>query len=54
MESSESQIGHGAVVRRHLLRCGVVAGPLYLAVGLIQARVRDGFDAAEYREQPPQ
>lgn len=29
---------------RSLLRYGVVAGPLYLGVGLMQALVRDGFD----------
>lgn len=27
-----------------LLACGVVAGPLFLAVGLVQAFTRDGFD----------
>ena len=31
-----------------LLRWGVVAGPFYLAVGLIQALVRDGFDLARH------
>lgn len=34
----------GAAVTRSLLGYGVVAGPFYLAVGLIQAFVRDGFD----------
>ena len=29
---------------RALLACGVVAGPLYVVVGLIQMLVRDGFD----------
>src|SRR5690349_20028851 len=33
---------------RFLLRCGVVAGPLYLAVSLIQARLRSGFDLARH------
>jgi hypothetical protein len=33
---------------RSLLRCGVVAGPFYLAVGLMQALVRDGFDVARH------
>jgi Protein of unknown function (DUF998) len=33
-----------AVGTRRLLACGVVAGPLFLAVALIQALVRDGFD----------
>ena len=31
-----------------LLGCGVVAGPLYLAVGLAQALTRDGFDLARH------
>jgi hypothetical protein len=31
-----------------LLRCGVVVGPFYLAVGLIQALLRDGFDLARH------
>jgi hypothetical protein len=29
---------------RALLTCGVVTGPLYIAVVLIQALTRDGFD----------
>lgn len=33
---------------RSLLRYGVVAGPFYLAVGLAQALVRDGFDLARH------
>ena len=33
---------------RALLRCGMVAGPFYLAVGLIQARLREGFDLARH------
>lgn len=33
-----------AAVTRSLLGYGVVVGPLYLAVGLIQAFVREGFD----------
>jgi hypothetical protein len=32
----------------HLLRCGAVAGPLYLAVGIGQALIRDGFDFARH------
>jgi hypothetical protein len=31
-----------------LLACGIVVGPFYLAVGLIQAFVRDGFDLARH------
>ena len=33
---------------RSLLRCGVVAGPFYLALGVIQGLVRDGFDFARH------
>lgn len=29
---------------RTLLRCGVVAGPVYVVVGVLQMLVRDGFD----------
>src|SRR5262245_9367887 len=31
-----------------LLRWGVVAGPFYLAIGLIQAGFREGFDLARH------
>ena len=40
--------GRSAAVTRSLLACGVVAGPFYLAVGLIQAFLRDGFDLARH------
>src|SRR5262245_6882778 len=33
---------------RSLLLCGVVVGPFYLAVGLAQALVRDGFDLGRH------
>jgi hypothetical protein len=33
---------------RALLACGVVAGPLYLTVGLAQALTRDGFDLGRH------
>lgn len=33
---------------RSLLRFGVVAGPFYLAVGLAQAFIRDGFDLGRH------
>jgi hypothetical protein len=46
MESNESAAWF-------LLRWGVVAGPFYLAVGLIQALVRDGFDLARHPLSPP-
>ena len=48
MESNESEVGRGAAVTRSLLRCGVLAGTFYLAVGLIQALLRDGFDLARH------
>jgi Protein of unknown function (DUF998) len=36
------------VVTRVLLRCGVVAGPFYLTVGVAQGLVRDGFSFARH------
>ncbi len=33
---------------RALLMCGVIAGPLYLVVGLVQAYTRDGFDLSRH------
>jgi hypothetical membrane protein len=48
MESNDSDVGRSAALTRSLLRCGVVAGPFYLAVSLIQAFVRDGFDLARH------
>jgi len=35
-------------VTRPLLLCGVVAGPSYIVVGLIQAFTRDGFDITRH------
>lgn len=35
-------------VSRLLLGCGVLAGPIYLAVGIAQALLRDGFDFARH------
>jgi hypothetical protein len=43
MESDESEAGRNAAVTRFLLRCGVWAGPFYLAVGLAQAFLRKGY-----------
>lgn len=43
-----SMAGSGAGRTRSLLRWGVVAGPFYLALGLVQAFVRDGFDLARH------
>jgi hypothetical protein len=48
MESIASEAGRGAADTRSLLLCGVLGGPFYLAVGLIQGRVRDGFDFAKH------
>ncbi|MEP7348162.1 MAG: DUF998 domain-containing protein, partial [Gemmatimonadaceae bacterium] len=42
--TNEMGFDRGAAVTRSLLGYGVLVGPFYLAVGLIQAFVRDGFD----------
>ncbi len=34
---------------RALLACGIVAGPLYVAVTLVQALLREGFDFGQHR-----
>ena len=33
---------------RRLLACGIVAGPLFLVVALVQALTRDGFDLSRH------
>ena len=38
----------GSTIVVRLLNCGVVAGPLFLAVWLIQALTRDGFDLTKH------
>ena len=38
----------GVTGTRALLGCGMVAGPFYLAIGIGQALVRDGFDFAKH------
>lgn len=48
METNEARTGRDGASTRFLLCCGVVAGPFYLAVSLIQAFVRDGFDLARH------
>ncbi len=48
MDSSESEVGRGVTATRSLLRCGMLAGPFYIAVGLSQAFLRDGFDLARH------
>jgi hypothetical protein len=44
MGAEESAVGRSREGTRWMLRCGVVAGPFYLAVGVAQALLRDGFD----------
>ena len=44
MSSSDFADHRSTPAPRLLLRCGVVVGALYLAVGVIQGLVRDGFD----------
>lgn len=46
--TNEVATGRGPAATRLLLGCGVLAGPFYLAVGLTQALVRDGFDLARH------
>jgi hypothetical protein len=47
MKSNDSEVGRGGAVTL-LLRCGMLAGPFYLVVGLLQALLRDGFDLARH------
>jgi hypothetical protein len=35
-------------MKRNLLLCGIVAGPLFIAISLIQAFTRTGFDLARH------
>jgi hypothetical protein len=35
-------------MRRNLLYCGIIAGPLFIAASLIQAFTRTGFDLARH------
>ncbi|HZD56197.1 MAG TPA: DUF998 domain-containing protein [Anaerolineales bacterium] len=37
-----------AQVTRALVTCGVIAGPLYIAVGLVQMLTRPGFDITRH------
>lgn len=48
MASNEAAVDRGSVDTWSLLRWGVLAGPFYLTVGLIQALVRDGFDLGRH------
>jgi hypothetical protein len=45
---ADARTGRDAAVTSSLLRCGVLAGPFYLAVGLGQALLREGFDLARH------
>lgn len=44
ISSEAKKFDTGSAVTRSLLGWGVVAGPFYLVVGVVQALVRDGFD----------
>jgi len=46
--ATPAHLNEGAGQSRALLTCGVVAGPLYLVVGVIQGLARDGFDFARH------
>jgi len=46
--TNESGFGRGPTATRSLLRFGVLAGPFYLAISLIQALLRDGFDLTRH------
>jgi len=48
MESHALDAGRSDAATRTLLRCGILAGPFYLALGLIQGKLRDGFDLARH------
>ncbi|MEQ1693281.1 MAG: DUF998 domain-containing protein [Gemmatimonas sp.] len=46
--TNESGFDRGAAVTRSLLGYGMVAGPFYLVIGVIQGFVREGFDFARH------
>lgn len=46
--ASDAGLDRGAAWTRSLLGYGVLVGPFYLALGLIQAFVREGFDLARH------
>ena len=48
MEPNESEVARSVSVTQSLLWCGVLAGPFYLAVGLAQALLREGFDLGRH------
>lgn len=46
--AAAGRVDRGAAVTRSLLGYGVIAGPVYLVVGLAQALFRDGFDLSRH------
>jgi Protein of unknown function (DUF998) len=48
MSHQTAFIATPTVPARRLLACGVIAGPLFVAVALIQAFTREGFDLARH------
>src|SRR5213083_2580384 len=42
--ATTERYGPANAITRVLLRCGIVAGPLYIVVGAIQLVIRPGFD----------
>lgn len=48
MTSSSTTFDRGAAITRSLLGYGVVAGPFYLIVSLVEAFTRDGFDLTRH------
>src|SRR5918995_4685750 len=47
--SQQSTLPAGTATQTaRLLACGIVAGPLFLTVGLTQAFIRDGFDLSRH------
>ncbi len=46
--AATGRFDRSAAVTRSLLGYGVIAGPIYLVVGLVQAFVRDGFDLSRH------
>ena len=47
-QTGERQMIHVPKLTRLLLICGLIAGPFYIVVGLIQALTRPGFDIARH------
>jgi hypothetical membrane protein len=47
-DSQPTGFDRAAAVTRSLLGYGVIAGPIYVVVGLVQALVRDGFDLSRH------